>query len=232
MAAGTGAAWPADWSTLVPDLIVAVVTGLLIGLVLWLLQLIYERRRNADVARRISLRIVQPLLLVLQAPSYVLSFTDMSALPRKHQAAFNIIENSDLDEWHETRPTKLTRSLMSYRSVLRDYQQDANDLAQAVERWFNVHEADPRVRQWVAGKLLGANIEVLRDSSNGKTDYQDLVRDGERVLEQRLVSKHARAFRTAQRRADNAVGRLLPILIEHIRRQNPKSDRRKQSRRR
>lgn len=213
-----GPSWPGDWSTFWPDMVIGGVTGLIIGLALWLLQLWVDRRHSRTVARRVSLRIVQPLLLVLQRPTYTRGFSEISVLPRKHRTALTLIEQSDLDDWHEELATELTETLRDYRGRLWTLQADADDLEQAVERWFTVHRTSPVVREWVEARLLGASEDYLRAMVRSEDDYAQIAASGERIVNSRLVRKHARAYAHSLRRADRTVENLMPILIENVRR--------------
>ncbi|GAB2541797.1 hypothetical protein [Brachybacterium huguangmaarense] len=212
-----GPPWPGDWSSFWPDMVIGCLTGLIIGLALWLLELWTSQRHSARTARRVSLRIVQPLLLILQRPSLGQSFNDLGELPRKHRLALEVIEGSDLDDWHEERATELTEALRDYRTRLRTFHADADDLEQAVDRWFTVHRTGPVVREWTEARLLGASPDYLRMLVPEDRDYDRIAEEGESAVTNRIVRKHARAYRQSERRADNAVARLLPILIQNVR---------------
>ncbi|WP_422115911.1 hypothetical protein [Brachybacterium sp. UNK5269] len=215
-----GPSWPGDWSTFWPDMVIGCITGLIIGLALWLLDIWANRRHSRKVARRVSLRIVQPLLLTLQRPLYTQSFTEIAELPRKHRSALALIEQSDLDDWHEELATELTETLRDYRSRLRNLQADADDLEQAVERWFTVHRTRPVVREWVEAALLGASDDYLRAMAPADADYGAIAEAGATIVTSRLVRKHARAYAHSLRKADTTVQHLMPILIENIRRRS------------
>lgn len=212
--------WPANWETFIPDLIVGAITGVVIGVFVLLLQLGVERRGRRRLARQASLRTVQPLLLLLQRPKYFPSYTNI-ALPRKHRSALDFIEGAQLDEWHEQRPTELTRRLMRYRSILRDFDRDGDNLSQALERWFAIHGPEPKVRQWVTAKLLGAGEYVLKDIPRDKTERRRISRDADEVLDHRNIRKSAGAYRQAERRAEKAMSELLPVLIAEVRKGRP-----------
>ncbi|QNN82392.1 hypothetical protein H3H54_15510 [Brachybacterium sp. Z12] len=214
----TGPTWPGDWSTFWPDMVIGCITGLLIGLALWLLQIWADQRHSRKVARRVSLRIVQPLLLALQRPTYTQGFSEISVLPRRHRAALSLIEQSDLDDWHEELATELTETLRDYRGRLWNLQADADDLEQAVERWFAVHRTSPVVREWVEARLLGASEDYLRAMVRADDDYEPIAAAGAQIVTSRLVRKHARAYGHALRKADRTVQNLMPILIENVRR--------------
>lgn len=212
-----GPEWPGDWSTFWPDMVIGCLTGLIIGLALWLLQVWADQRQSRQTARRVSLRIVQPLLLLLQRPALGQSFNDLGKLPRKHRMSLDLIEGSDLDDWHEERATELTEAVRDYRTRLRTFEADADDLAQAVDRWFTVHRTGPVVREWVEARLLGASDDYLRALVPETTDYDRIAEAGEAVVTNRLVRKHARQYRQSERRADRTVQTLLPILIASVR---------------
>lgn len=214
----TGPTWPGDWSTFWPDMVIGCVTGLIIGLALWLLQIWADQRHARKVSRRVSLRIVQPLLLVLQRPTYTQGFSEISVLPRKHRTALSLIEQSDLDDWHEELATELTETLRDYRGRLWNLQADADDLEQAVERWFTVHRTSPVVREWVEARLLGASEDYLRAMVRSEDDYEAIAAAGSQIVSSRLVRKHARAYGQALRKADRTMQNLMPILIENVRR--------------
>lgn len=212
-----GPPWPGDWSSFWPDMVIGCLTGIIIGLAFWLLDVWANQRHSRKTARRVSLRIVQPLLLILQRPTIAQSFTELGELPRKHRLALELIEDSDLDDWHEERPTELTEAVRDYRTRLRTLKADADDLEQTVDRWFTVHRTRPMIREWVEARLLGASDDFLRALIPDTEDYETVEAEGEAVVGNRLVRKHARAYRQAERRADNAVKALMPILIANIR---------------
>lgn len=201
-------------------MVIGCTTGLIIGLALWLLQIWADRRHSRKVTRRVSLRIVQPLLLALQRPTYTQGFSEISVLPRKHRTALALIEQSDLDDWHEELSTELTESLRDYRGRLWTLQADAEDLEQAVERWFTIHRTSPVVREWVEATLLGASEDYLRAMVRSEDDYTQIAGSGAQIVGSRLVRKHARAYGRALRRADRTVQNLMPILIENVRRRS------------
>lgn len=216
----TGPTWPGDWSTFWPDMVIGCITGLIIGLALWLLDIWAAQRHSRKVARRVSLRIVQPLLLVLQRPTYTQGFSEIAVLPRKHRTALSLIEQSDLDDWHEELATELTETLRDYRGRLWNLQADADDLEQAVERWFTVHRTPPVVREWVEARLLGASDDYLRAMVRAEDDYDEIAATGGQIVASRLVRKHARAYGQALRKADRTRQGLMPILIENVRRRS------------
>ncbi|MDQ1138554.1 hypothetical protein QE410_003353 [Microbacterium sp. SORGH_AS 1204] len=218
---GDGApGWPANWSSLVPDLIVATVTGLALGLALWLFQRSVERRSQQVLATRTSRRLVQPLLLVIQRPTYVPNYQDLGLLSRKNRAALELLERSELDSWHETQPTELTNALVTCRARLRDFERDAQDVRDAVERWFRLHSAPPGVREVVTARILGAELHELEAVAGGRKNLASIQPDVAVVLGSRLVKRHFRAYRAAEGRTERSIAALLDILILEIRRRS------------
>ena len=100
-----------SWATFVPDLIVGVLTGAVVGAAFYAYERGAEGRRQRHDARVVSSRIVQPLLLVLQRPEHLSSYESVVPIPRKLVRALSIVEQADVDLWHETSPSELTKRL-------------------------------------------------------------------------------------------------------------------------
>lgn len=213
----TLAVWPPDWSTLVPDLIVGAATGAVIGLALYLIQLSVQRRTDRRLARRESLRLVRPLLLILQRPTYLENFTVLGELSAMHRDASDLIASSTLDEWHELEATSLTDALMLYRERMQDLERDARVLRQAVDRWFVIHNGEQDVKAWVTAHLLGAGESYLKSIPAEPGGYVALEEKGRAVVDSRLVKRHVRLARKASRRVDRARAELVPILVDAVR---------------
>lgn len=71
-------------------MVIGCITGLIIGLARWLLQIGADRRHSLTMTRQVSLRIVPPLL-VLQRLPYTQGFGEISVLPRGHRTVQSLI---------------------------------------------------------------------------------------------------------------------------------------------
>lgn len=150
----------ANWETFVPDLIVGVVTGAVVGLVVLGYERLSAARRRREDARTTSLRIVHPLLLALQRPIYVWNYSSVLPLPQRWARALELVEASDLDSWHHVAPTDLTRVLLRFRSRLWDLRADAEDLIAAVDRWDRLQARDPKEVEYGLALILEGSGSV------------------------------------------------------------------------
>lgn len=202
----TTALFPPDWSTMIPDILVAVITGVAVGAAL----LIADRLSAADAERRrfekLGTRLVHPLLLVLQRPEYFPRFEGIGQLGKKQREALKILEHPDLDDWHETNPTELTRSLVQYRNALRDQRHDREDLAQTLADWARIHGQESRIEEYAEARLLEAHSQALLERFSDGAERGKLEREFEVLRTHGHVKSHARAFRAALGRSKRSQG--------------------------
>lgn len=205
-----------NWEAFVPDLIVGVVTGGVVGLVL----LAYERRsgkrRRRDEARAVGLRLVHPLLLALQRPTYTTTYSGVLPLPAKLTRALDLIEASDLDALHDIEPTELTRRIRKFRSCMWDLRADAEDLDQAISRWGRLHARDADEVEYGMAIILGASGSYLSETFPESGVRERLSGAAGRMQDNRVVKKHARKYRKARARVERATEDLLGELVERI----------------
>lgn len=205
-----------NWETFIPDLIVGVVTGGVVGLVL----LGYERRsgkrRRREEARAVGLRLVHPLLLALQRPTYTNSYSGILPLPAKLTRALDLVEASELDALHDIEPTELTRRIRKFRSCMWDFRADAEDLDQAISRWGRLHAGSPDEVEYGIAKILGAPASYLAEAYPEPGARERLSVAAAHMQENRVVKKHARKYRKAQSRVERATEELLVELVERI----------------
>lgn len=189
---------------MVPDIIVAVITGVAVGAAL----LIADRASAAGAERRrfekLGTRLVHPLLLVLQRPEHFPRFEGIGELVKKQREALKILEHPDLDDWHETSPTELTRSLVQYRNALRDQRHDREDLAQALADWARIHGKEERIEEYAEARLLDAHQQALLERFPDGVERRNLEREFELVRAHGHVKSHARAFRGALGRSERS----------------------------
>lgn len=195
-----------DWSAMIPDLIVAVVTGVAVGVTILFAERLSASKAEKRRLERIGTRLVHPLLLIVQRPEHFPRFDHIGKLTKKQSEALDILEDRDLDDWHEATPTPLTRALVKYRNALRDQRHDREDLAQALRDWGRMHSKEQRVVEYSEARLLDANQEVIRDLFPDKVERQCLESEFEKVREHGHVKRHARAFRGARARSERAQG--------------------------
>lgn len=188
------------WSSLIPDLIVAIVTGLAVGAVLLLADHRSSKRSEKVRCERIGKRLIHPLLLVMQRPEYIHPRDNIRALSKKHQESLNILEDPDLDDWHESEKSTITQSLIKYRNALRDQLHDRNDLAQSIDYWNKLHARHSESHSYIEARFSGANEQELRNLFPNKEQREILASDYDRARQHRLVKLHARAFRSALQR--------------------------------
>lgn len=193
-----------NWSSLIPDLIVAIVTGIVVGIVLLLADRHSVAKSEKRRFERVGARLVHPLLLVMQRPEYLHRRDRISELSKKHRESLKILEDPDLDDWHESEKKTITLSLIKYRNALRDQLHDREDLAQSLDYWNRIHGKDPLVPGYIEARLSGANEQELRDLFPNKDRRDILSSEFDRARQHRLVKLHARAFRAALRRTEKA----------------------------
>ncbi|MER6975138.1 hypothetical protein ABT304_29030 [Nocardioides sp. NPDC000445] len=206
-----------NWSSFVPDLIVGAVTGSLVALALY----IFERRaateRRKAEARAVSRRLVHPLLMVLQRPRLLEDYTSIVPIPKKSKRALELIENADLDLWHEIAASDLTANLWRFRSALWDLETDAENLHDAVRRWSAIHSQNSDTANYATAKLLGAPRQYLEENFADPATRPIIEGEAKRLLGSKFVKKHAAAYRRARGRVERAQESLVQVLIIEIR---------------
>lgn len=215
--ANFGPAFPLDWATVIPDLLVALVTGITVGVTILIAERISDSRAESRRLERIGTRLVHPLLLVVQRPEHYPRLDDIGRLRKKQREALKILEEPDLDDWHEASPTQLTSALVKYRNALRDQRHDREDLFQAIRDWERIHSKEERIVEYVAARMQQANEQALRDLFPEKTERTNLEGEYESIREHRHVKSHARAFRRALARSERAQGIAHKELVARIR---------------
>lgn len=206
----------ASWSSFVPDLIVGVATGGLIGLALYVFERRSSRARRRAEARAVSQRIVHPLLIALKRPQLLKNYTTISPLARKASQSLELIEGSDVDQWHETMPTDLTTKLLHYRSTLWDLEADADNLNESILRWHEIHGHDERVMRYATAELLDAPHQYLHQEYPDDADRRALADQSARLLKDAKVKNYARKYRGALGRVDRAQTALVEVLIQEM----------------
>lgn len=207
----------ANWSTFIPDLIVGVVTGAVVGLAFYVYESKSAETRRRDEARAVSRRIVQPLLLVLQRPDFEREYQRITPLPRKFVRAIDVIEGSDLDHWHDIAPNDLTSRLLRFRSAAWDLREDAHDLDEAIRRWARLHAHHDRTAEYATAKVLDAPRQYIHEAFPDENELAEVASETEGLLASHFVKLHARKYRKAYGRVERAKESLIGVLIEHIR---------------
>lgn len=206
-----------NWSSFIPDLIVGVVTGAVVGLALYIYESKTSERRRREEARAVSRRIVQPMLLVLQRPDFEHEYQRLTPLPRKLVRAIGLIEGSDLDHWHDIEPTDLTRRLLRFRSAAWDLREDAQDLEEAIRRWARLHAEHERSAEYATALVLDAPHQYLHEAFPDEHKRADIATEAESLIASHFVKLHARKYRKASGRVERAKESLIEVLVEHIR---------------
>jgi hypothetical protein len=189
---------------MIPDLIVALVTGVSVGVAILIVERMSASKAEKLKLEQLGTRLVHPLLLVLQRPVYFPRFDQIGELQKKQREALKILEDPDLDDWHETSPTPLTGALVKYRNALRDQRHDREDLAQTIRDWERIHGKEPKIVDYSEACLLDANEQALRDLFPDKAERLRLEIEFEKVRGHGHVKLHARAFRGARARSERA----------------------------
>lgn len=200
----SGSVFPPDWSAMIPDLIVALATGVAVGIAILVAERMSTSKAEKRRLERLGTRLVHPLLLVLQRPEHFPRFDQIGKLKKKQREALKILEDPDLDDWHETSPTPLTRALVKYRNALRDQRHDREDLAQAIQDWGRIHGKEPRIVDYSEARLLDAHDQSLREHFPDREELLRLEGEFERVRKHGHVKSHARALRGALGRSERA----------------------------
>ncbi|WP_091718718.1 hypothetical protein [Pseudarthrobacter equi] len=201
---------------MIPDLIVALVTGVAVGLAILIAERMSAIKAEKRKLEQLGTRLVHPLLLVLQRPEYFPRFDKIGELQKKQREAMKILEDPDLDDWHETSPSSLTKALVKYRNALRDQRHDREDLAQTIKDWDRVHGKEPNILEYAEARLLDANEQALRDLFPDKAERVRLETEFGKLREHGHVKSHARAFRGARARSERAQGDAHEELVAQI----------------
>lgn len=210
-------AFPPDWSTVIPDLIVALVTGVTVGATILIAERVSASRAESKRIERIGVRLVHPLLLVLQRPVYYPKFEDIGQLKKKQREALEILEDPDLDDWHEASPTQLTSALVKYRTALRDQRHDREDLVQVIRDWERIHGKEERIYEYASARIQEVNEHALRNLFPEKNERDSLEDEYTKMRKHGHVKSHARAYRRALARSERALGTAHEELVAQIR---------------
>lgn len=205
-----------SFATFVPDLIVGLLTGVVVGAVFIAYERTLTARREATEIRVHSTRLVQPLLLAVQRleePRY----ESPLQLPRRIDRALALVEASDLDRWNELADTPLIRALFEFRDAAWDLREDAYDLDVAIQRWQRLHETVPGTVAYGTAQLLEAPRQYLRELVPDVDARQELEEAAAAFRESRLVKRHARHFRKGRARTQRALDALHEVLVTEIR---------------
>jgi hypothetical protein len=129
------AIWPADWSQFVPDAILTVATGVVVGVLLWLWQTNAERRTavqaaesNWEIARPHFMSVVDPLTPTVDDGYLVLAVARLDPLIEEGK-------RYPIGSWAKTAPKN--RELATLREILIDapnLQRLAAELSRHFER--------------------------------------------------------------------------------------------------
>lgn len=222
----SSSAFPPNWSTMIPDLIVALATGVAVGVAVLIVERVSASKAEKRKLEQLGTRLVHPLLLVLQRPVYFPRFDGLGELQKKQREALKILEDPDLDDWHETSPTSLTKALVKYRNALRDQRHDREDLAQTIRDWDRIHAKEPKTVDYSEARLLDANEQALRDLFPDKAERLRLEIEFRKVREHGHVKSHARAFRSARARSERAQQHAHTELVARIKATAPATPRR------
>jgi hypothetical protein len=178
----SGEAFPPDWSMFVPELIVAIVTGLAIGFALWKVQVAGERRVER---KQISIRwdVLKPALLgALRTHHRGVTRDSFRTSGEALRTVMKPFDQVPFGEWAETVPDERF-------SLVQDLQRISHEL---------LHEGDDLERS-LRGAAMMAGMSpdgtgslafgYLRELSTG-TEPEHLIRLGE-------IGKHAAGFAEA-----------------------------------
>lgn len=205
-----------SFDTFLPDLLVGLLTGVVVGAVF----IIYERalaaKREAAEAKRHAARLVHPLLLAIQRleePNY----ESVLALPRRIDRALSLVEGSDLDRWNELTESSLITKLFAFRGAAWDLREDAHDLDVAMRRWQRLHEAVPGTVEYVTAVLLGAPIQYLVELVPDRERRRSMSEAADVCLASKFVKEHARHYRKALARTRRTLDALQRELVVAVR---------------
>lgn len=205
-----------SFETFIPDLIVGLVTGVVVGAVFILYERSLGTKREAAEANRHAARLVHPLLLTIQRleePNY----ESVLPLPRRIDRALALVEASDLDRWNELTDSSLVTGLLEFRDAAWDLREDAHDLHVAIERWQRLHETTPGTVEYGTALLLNAPDQYLVELAPSSDQRRALREGADEFRANRLVKKHARHFRKALDRTRRVLDELQTELVAEIR---------------
>ena len=201
-----------SWAQFFPDVVAAIVTGLIVGAALLIAESIRRTQDYRNAARDGATRLVHPLLLELQRSGDDPRLRQLRKLGRRRAKALAIVEGSSIELWHEMRPTKLTSAILSFRTASWSLLAQAKELDSAVARWCRIHEPHEELRQFAVQRLKGATDQVLLAQyapawAQLNLEYRELAASS-------VVKKAASGFRGKSNRAIQRENELRSTLVE------------------
>jgi hypothetical protein len=206
-----------DWTQFVPDAIVALLTGVLVGVALLIAQWQREKRATTGEARDGAARLVHPLLLELQRAGDDPRYERLDKLSRRRETALRLIERSEAEIWHERRPTKITAAMLAYRNACWSQIAQGKELESGISRWCRDHAASPHTREFATAKQKGANHRDLSGRYT-RADWKKMTADYALLTTSRRVTKPASRYRAKSSRAEQREVELRDMLVDVMQR--------------
>jgi hypothetical protein len=206
-------AW--DWTQFLPDVVVALFIGLGVGLVLLVAQWTRETSASRRESRNGVARLIHPLLLELQRAGDDHRYDRLDKPSRRREAALQMIERSDIEIWHERRPTRLSVAILGYRNACWSQIVQGKELDAGIARWCREHATDERTYEFAVAKSKGANHRDLRTLFT-PNEWARVTSDYSQLAVSRRFTKPARGFRAKVGRATDREHELRQLLVEAI----------------
>jgi len=211
---------PPDFGTFIPDILTALLTGVVVGLILWRAQKRSARTQERLRARRESLRLVHPLQLALKHPVQGRTWESVATLPTKFTRLEDALKEGDIDYWHGVEETVLTTGLVTLRSRLRDLRVDAERLDDRVRAWHDSLQHPDTAVLYSLAKLQDAPGAVLtRLTVTPEQRLAAAEMHQEMLVRKTPIRQAAKKYRKAERRVDRAGEELFSILLPLLRSQ-------------
>ena len=152
-----------DWSSFLPDTIVAIITGTVVGLVLLLAQRSQEHRQELARIDVESKRIRYPLTLALGGVHEGFSYSNLSALTSKQAKAVSILDPLPIGEWYEKNPTDLVAMCFHFQAATLGVRSAGDALSADVGIWLRRDGRNGDFgRRYIHAKLQSAPPDFLK----------------------------------------------------------------------
>jgi hypothetical protein len=209
-------AW--DWSSFLPDSIVAIFIGVIVGFTLFIVQKAQERRLERTRIEVESKRLEHPLTLAIGGTIDGRDYGDFASLTTMQSDALKILERAPIDEWYEKHPTKLIFECFHFQRAALGVRTVGKALAASVDLWLqeNGHKVDYG-RRYMNERLRDAPRDAM-NRLNGESAIKETLDDRvELMLKTERISKGVDALKEAQEYMESVQESLLIEVTAHLR---------------
>lgn len=191
-----------NWSSFLPDIIVAIVTGVVVGLVLYALQKRNEHRSELRHVEDSSNELRFDLQMHAGASHDSKSFALLGQLTQNQQGAYDVIVRRPVASWFRKNPTPLIREMKYFLDATASLTATAKDADTALSMFLTAEGRDEQFgRKYINGKFLDAPESVLSrltSSAGLRPLYDSLVEDF-------LATPQGTEFKARLKRSENFV---------------------------